>query len=294
MIRPLFLAAAVTLSAFAPAAWAGPVILGGDDLNDHGSRTGTTNFLGWLYIERAVNNVLGGVTRAGAITTDVAVLGSSFSTATAANGGGAINSAVTTLGRTATYFEGAAAINQFFADLAAGTINPRMLYFPGDNTTNVLDAAEGAALTANAAGINSFVGSGGGLMAHGGITPITYGWLSALLPGLTTSTNCSTPGTLTPAGQAAFPGVTNADISAGPCHGTFTGGNFGGLVSLANDSTGTPYIIGGGSGTVIACGQPGQPPCPTPTVPEPGPLALLALVGLGLFASAKRRQSRRG
>ena len=37
---------------------AGPVILGGDDLTDHGSRTGGgVNLQGWLYIEKAIANL---------------------------------------------------------------------------------------------------------------------------------------------------------------------------------------------------------------------------------------------
>ena len=38
------------------AAPGGPVILGGDDLTDHGSRdtTANTNLAGWLYLEKAI------------------------------------------------------------------------------------------------------------------------------------------------------------------------------------------------------------------------------------------------
>ena len=100
---------------------AGPVILGGDDLTDHGSRSGGANLAGWLYIEKAVGNVLGGVTRAGALTTDIVALGSvanpSFSTF---NAGGAIGSVGNVLGKSVLYIDGAAAINQFFLDLAGG------------------------------------------------------------------------------------------------------------------------------------------------------------------------------
>ena len=122
-------------------------------------------------------------------------------------------------------------------------------------------------------------------MSHGFGTN-AYGWLSALLPGISFAGGCTSAGaTLTLAGQAAFPGLSNSDIdsNAGPCHNSFTG-NFGGLTTLAFDGATTPrsFIIGGGADTVIQCGLPGQPPCPT--VPEPGtlPLAMLAALGLGV------------
>ncbi len=288
-------AAACVLAGISGLSAAGPVILGGDDLTDHGSRTaGGVNLEGWLYIEKAIGNVLGGVSRAGAKTTDIVALGSAANPAfNAGNAGGAIGSAAQVLGKTVTYIDGAAAITQFFIDLANGTINPNKLWFAGNNAINDLDTAEGAALTANAAAINSFGGSGGGIMAHGS-QGSAYGWLSALLPGLVETGNCNSRGaTLTVAGNAAFPGLTNAniDINAGPCHSSFSG-NFGGLTTLAFDGDNRSYIIGGGAGTLIQCGLPGQPLCPPTGVPEPSSLLLVGIAGLGLAAQLRRRQSK--
>jgi len=273
---------------------AGPVIIGGDDLQDHGSVVGGVNMEGWKYIELAVADLFANQTRAAdsgmATSIDVAALGGAASAATSANAGAAIGSAVAAAGGPATvsYHDGAAAINTFFTDLAAGTINPAVIWLAGTGTNNDLDGAEGAALTANAAAINTYVANGGGLMSHGtGTTAL--GWLSTLLPGISFAGGCSSSGAmLTAAGQAAFPGLTNADVdsNAGPCHNSFSG-NFGGLVSLVNDGQGRPYIIGGGSGTVIQCGQPGQPPCQTP-IPATLPLLGLGLVGV---ASALRRRT---
>ena len=290
------IAAACVLAGVSGLSMAGPVILGGDDLTDHGSRTAAgVNLAGWLYIEKAVSNVLSGVTRAGAKTTDIIALGSvANSTFDAHNAGGAIGSAANVLGKTVTYIDGAIAINAFFVSLANGTINPNMLWFSGTDALNNLDAAEGAALTANAAAINAFGASGGGIMAHG-FGSVAYGWLSALLPGLSDSGSCSSSGaTLTAAGIAAFPGLTNANVdsNAGPCHSSFVG-NFGGLTTLAVDSANRSFIIGGGAGTLIQCGQRGQPPCPA-RVPEPSSLLLVAIAGLGLAVTLRRRQSKTG
>ena len=236
------------------------MILGGDDLADHGFQVAGVNQQGWLYIEKAVSNVLAGATRSGTITTDIVALGAAANpTFTGSNVGGAIGSAANVLGKTVLYVDGAAAINQFFVDLASGLVNPEMLWFSGTGAANNLDASEGLALTANAAAINAFGVSGGGIMAHGS-GPTAYGWLSALLPGLNEVGGCNSTGaTLTAAGQAAFPGLSNSNIdaSAGPCHSSFTG-NFGGLTTLAFDGNQRSYIIGGGAGTVIQCGQAGQ------------------------------------
>lgn len=268
-------------------AWGGPVILGGDDLTDHGDRVGAANIQGWLYIQKAIDNLNTSATRPGA--SGIAALGSFDEVIFPGGGAGAaIGSAADVLGLAVTYFDGAAAINGFFTSLAAGSVNPRVIWLAGTGAFNDLDAAEGLALTGNAAAINSFVASGGGLMAHGSGTD-AYGWLSALLPGLIESFGCNSTGaTLTPAGQAAFPGLSNSDINitAGPCHSHFSG-NFGGLVTLALDGSNPalPYIIGAGGGGVIQCGQAGQPACPTP---EPGTLLLLGAGVIGLGWSIRR------
>ena len=290
------LAVAVALACSSGIALAGPVIIGGDDLTDHGTRTGGTtiagqNNEGWLYIEKAVSNVLGSQTRAGTLTHDIVALGSADSTALGGNAGAGIHFAALELGKSVLYLDGATAINQFFANLASGVVNPGMLWFSGTGAVNDLDSLEGAALTANAAAINAFGASGGGIMAHGSGTD-AYGWLSALLPGIIATGGCNSNGaTLTAAGQAAFPGLSNSDIdaNAGPCHNSFSG-DFGGLTTLAFDGNQRSYIIGGGAGTVIQCGQPGQPPC-TNNVPEPGSLPMALLAAIGLFVPKLRRRS---
>lgn len=269
-------------------ACAGPVILGGDDLTDHGSVSGGVNQLGWLYIEKAVGNILnlpGNITRPGN-NGRIAALGSTASSATSSDAGAAIGSAAAALGKSVDYYDGAAAINQFFTDLASGAVNPAMLWIAGTGASNDLDSTEGAALTANAAAIAAFVNSGGGLMAHGSGAD-AYGWLPVVIPGLTNVSGCSTTGaTLTPAGQAAFPGLTVADITAGPCHSNFQG-NLGSLQALALDGAGLNFIIGGGAAAALG---PAGPAAPIPTLGEWGILIMASLLGLlGMSAFRKGR-----
>ena len=85
-------------------------------------------------------------------------------------------------------------------------------------------------------------------MSHG----TCYTWLSALLPGLEAPLGGASDDLyLTPEGRAAFPGLTDADVNAGPWHNRFRG-NLGGLQVLTRSRTvkeGTadaPVIIGGG------------------------------------------------
>ncbi len=268
------------------AAWAGPVIVDGGDLTDHGSRDLITgdNLQGWLYIEKAIMDLLPGVTRSGPFTTDLAALGSADPGAgnfPASDAGGAINSVADNLSLGLTFSNGSSNLTTFFSDLGSGAVNPRIIWLAGNGAANDLTSSEGAVLTANASALNSFVTSGGGLMAIG-FNDNALGWLSALLPGISVDHGCDSDGaTLTAAGMTAFPGLSNSDIdaNAGPCHRHFSG-DFGGLSVLALDGLDRPWILGGGSQTEIQGG----------VVPEPTSLLLFGLGGIGTGLINRRKQ----
>ena len=293
------LIAAVVLALGSTGIHAGPVIIDGTDANDHGGVSGGVNTAGWLYMQRALENLAAQVTPAAARV--LVNIGTTGSTAQAAINSAFALSSLASSGWVLQNVDGAAAIATYFSTLSTATTG--ILYLPtvgltaGDMTT-----AELAVVNANAAIIDSFVGgagnpaSGGALFSMGEAGAGAYGWLSTLIPGIVATdvggggigTNIS----LTAAGAAAFPGLTNADLAgADPWHGFFSG-NLGGLSVLGTALQGNntrAVIIGGGRGTVIGCGQPGQPPCPTP---EPETLPLLGIAGLALALSGWRQRRR--
>lgn len=255
---------------------AGPFILDGTDADDHGSVTGTTNLDGWFYMQRALENLAPGVTN-GNMT--VASLGASSWALTAATS--AFNlSSLPGAGWTFSSHSGATDITTFFAPGgAAATTGIVML--PSDGVSGGLDGAEEAALTAAATEIDAFLGAGGALFSMGH----DYGWLTALLPSVTV-TRFGGSGTLelTAAGNAAFPGLTNSDLNAGPFHGEFSGDLAGISVLFTNGPGGSAVGIGSSGGSVT------DPEPPTGEVPEPAVLSLLG-AGLAGFSFLRRRKS---
>ena len=282
------LAMFVCSAAFASAAYAGPVIIGGDDLTDHGSAStyGVTNLTGWLYIEKAIGNLASNVTRPGN-NGSIAALGSAASLATSSNAGAAIGSVAQKLGKTVTYYRNDTDVQTFFNQLTASTTNPAIIWISGTGASNDFgdNVGGGAVLATNASAIASFVASGGGLMVHSS----QYNFLTTLLPGIVISNTCNRPVTLTPAGVSAFPGLSNADVSAGPCHASFSG-QFGGLQVLGTDTGGLVVFLGGGATTTItptpiASG----PPSNIPTLSVWALILLSLLIGTATFAWSRRR-----
>ena len=263
-------------------ALAGPVILGGDDLTEHGQTDGAgNNEQGWLYMERSVGNLLPNVTRAN--DNNIAALGSSGPLDPDTNGGDAgagITSAAAKNGMTVQFADGNANIAAALAAIADGSYRPAIIWVAGSGASNDLDGCdgpgtEGQALIDQAAVINQFVSEGGGLYSHG----TCYAWLTALLSSVSTVDGGSS-GDLyrTAEGISAFPGVSDADFNAGPWHNHFEG-DFGGLQVLVrssdiDDATGNDaaVVLGGGNVTIIP-----EPPAG----PELAPACSNAVIGDG-------------
>ena len=110
--------------------------------------------------------------------------------------------------------------------------------------------------------INNFVSGSGDPTKEGGLfamaespsssTVEEYGWLASLTSGINVidvgSGGASGDLELTPEGQAAFPGLSNADLSAGPYHNYFTATNddFGNLKPIFIDPTNDRVVGLGG------------------------------------------------
>jgi len=268
---------ALAASLLAGSAYAGPFIFAGTDADDHGSATATANQEGWLFMQKALENL---ATSSSLTSTNKVVvsLGSESSALDAATSAFQ-KSNLPGLGWT---FQSVPTLTGASFTSALGVAGIVMLD-SGVNVGGGLTSAEETVLTANASALNSFVGGGGGLFSQAG----EYGWLSALVPGLATNDTSDTGLALTASGTAAFPGLTNADLSAGPWHLNFQ--NVGSIPVLATgvgSSSGLNVIIGSSGGSITN---------PNPTVaaiPEPETFALM-LGGLALLGAIARRRTLR-
>ncbi len=263
------------------------IIIDGTDASDHGNASGGANVGGWEYMQRAIQNL------AASNSPSVAKVLVDIGTTSGSQARNAINSAFNLsglggLGWSILHIDSAAAITSYLSTMTTG--NTGILCLPTYGlTSGDMDSAEMAAVNAGASLIDGYTFAGGSLFAMGQVGTGAYGWLSTLLPGVTTLSH-GTGGrsenvTLTPEGFAAFPGLTNADLAgADPWHVEF-GGTLGNLdiLGISNVSgTNRNVILGASSGSV------------TQPVPEPASIVSLGIAGLiGAGAALRRRYRNR-
>lgn len=248
------------------AAHAGPFIISGTDADDHGFVSGAGNQDGWLFMQKALENIGSAVTNGNKVVT---ILGSTSTAQAAANS--AFNlSALKTAGWTLQTVS-TANFGTFFG--AGGALaNSGILMM--DSGFNVGGGVSGSQFVSYADEINTFLGGGGGLFSQSN----GYEWLSTLLPALTVIHNSGSNIYLTPTGATAFPGLTNSDLSSGPWHNSF--GNVGGLPVLGVGDGGEAVILGASAGTITN---------PNTPVPVPAPAALLGIGLVGMLAARRRK-----
>ena len=231
---------------------AGAVVIDGTDANDHGDNfgPGRTNQGGWFYMQQVLENIAPNVTNGNrlllSLGADPSDLGFSFGAAPSIASAFA-QSPLPGLGWTIAFVAGGADIDTLLgggvapardqnnAVIAGGVrlTQAGILYITtSNNALGDLSTQELAVVNGHGVDIANFVNAGGGLFAQAE-SPFSFqtvvqpfGWLSSIFPTISVG-NPTTTGPndiqITPAGMAAFPDLTVADLSTGPWHNSFAG-----------------------------------------------------------------------
>jgi MYXO-CTERM domain-containing protein len=293
MIRRYFTLSLLLAAAFIVRPVEAAIIIDGTDANDHGSFNGSVNVNGWEYMQRVLENLAPTVTNG---NKRVVVLG------TSSGAGLAYNAAFSAFdhssldgagGWTITFINGSTAISNYLTGGTEGGANLANTGILQLTTAGLssgdLDVNELNAINMNATALQTFTSTGGGSFhAMGESGTGAWGWLTTLLPGVIASDigggGTGSNITLTAAGTAAFPGLTNTDLAgADPWHGYFSG-NLGGLNVL-----GTATYLSSERNVIIGTGNTGGG---FTGVPEPATCLIWAFgsLGLGLAAARRRRK----
>jgi hypothetical protein len=247
-------------------------ILSGTDSDDHGSVSSNVNQDGWLFMQKALENLATTTTNGNTVVTVLGSTSSALSAATSAfnesslAGGGGFTLQVITTADLADFFSNSGA----FASTGVAASGILMM---DSGSTNVGGGVDGSAFVPYATTIDTFLDTGGSLLSQAN----GYDWVSALVAITVVDVGGGGTGTalsLTAAGNAAFPGLTDGDLSTGPWHNHFT--VTAGLPVLATEAGNGYNVILGSSGGGVT-----NPNPPTNGVPDSG--TSLQLLGLGLI-----------
>ncbi len=257
------------------AASAGSFILAGTDADDHGFADAGGNRDGWLFMQRALENIAPGVTNS---NKTVVVLGSSSGTAVDAANSAFSLSSLPAAGWSVSFVDGAADLTSFFS---GGGINSAgiLLMDSGNNVGGGAENDELAVFTTYATTIDSFLGGGGGLFSQAN----GYGWVSALVPGLVAVDEFDTGLALTADGTAAFPGLSNADLSSGPWHNSFANTGTLPILAVGTNQNSSSVILGAQGGSVTV---------PVNRVPDTGSTLVLMLGSMGTLLGGRLLKKR--